>query len=84
MNFVPFVADFDTDTIGKSGDKCPFLFSNETNIKYKTIFCAAHFANNDALLIFPDMKGKSYGLRLLLTDSGHYLVPVYPFEKACQ
>ncbi len=42
---------------------------------------AAYYDNGDALLIFPNLKGKCYGLRLLLTDSGHYLIAAYDFQS---
>ena len=71
FNFGAFEADFDLDTIGRSGDKCPFLCSNASDIRMKNIFMAAYYDNGDALLIFPNLKGKCYGLRLPLTDSGH-------------
>ena len=82
MNYGPFVADFTADTIGSSGDRCPFLYSNKTNIAQSNIFMANYFSNKDGLLIFPNLNGKSYALRLLYTDSGHYLVPVFQMDKA--
>ena len=82
FDFGPFEAEFSMDSIGKSGDKCPFLYSNRTCISQKNIFFASYYENGDALLIYPNLHNKSYGIRLLLTDSGHYLIPVSNFEKS--
>ena len=62
FDFGPFEAEFSMDSIGKSGDKCPFLYSNRTCISQKNIFLASYYENGDALLIFPNLHNKSYGV----------------------
>ena len=70
--------DYETDTLGGSGDRCPFLYSNNSCMKQRNIFCAAYYDNGDGLLIFPCLPGhkRAVGIRLPLTDSGHYLVRI--------
>ena len=58
--------------------------SNASNNRMKNIFKASNYENGDALLIYPNLKGKCYGLRLLLTDSGHYLISAYDFSSKDQ
>ena len=37
-----------------------------------------YYNNGDGLLLVPtpDMEKKTHGLRMLLSDSGHYLIPI--------
>ena len=51
-DFGPFKAEFSMDSIGKSGDKCPFLYSNRTCISQKNIFLASYYENGAALWSF--------------------------------
>ena len=77
-NLGPSTFHFETETIGASGDKCPFLLPNRSCIKHKMISMHGHFPNGDGLLILPE-GGDNHtpiAIRLLLTDSGHYLVPL--------
>ena len=67
-----FDTAFVADTIGGSGDRCPMLLANDSFVRMKLTLCANHFDNKDALLIVPH-GDETYGLRCLLTDSGHYL-----------
>ena len=68
------------DTIGGTASKCPFLYPNSHCIKNKVISCSNYYDNGDGLLIYPNgvpgTNGKPVGIRLLLTDSGHYLIPI--------
>ena len=77
INLGPFTTNFETDTIGGSADKCPMLLPNEVAIRRKMISMHGYFDNGDGLLLIPDPdKSGAYGIRMILTDSGHYLVPI--------
>ena len=72
----PLKMTFETATIGGSGDRCPFLLSNDTARRRKMISHHNYFDNGDGLLVIPEIEGQTVGLRMLLTDSGHYLLPI--------
>eukprot|EP00971_Amphidinium_carterae_P348964 6490767-Amphidinium_carterae.1 len=78
---------FVTDTIGGSGDNCPMLLSNRTAIAKRLISIHGHFDNGDGLLIVPPTDSQPcQGIRMLLTDSGHYLIPLCSLAESdpCQ
>ena len=72
----PLKMTFETATIGGTGDRCPFLLSNDTARRRKMISHHNYFDNGDGLLVIPEIEGQCVGLRMLLTDSGHYLIPI--------
>mgnify|MGYP003336572162 FL=1 len=65
------------DTIGGAGDMCPLLYGNDSCRHRKNIFLASFFENGDGLLLFPNHPTGTVGVRLLLTDTQHYLVPIH-------
>ena len=87
---VPFGLDsehtgfLECDTIGGTGSSCPFLLPNRACIKHKSIVISDAFrdGSSDGLMILPSVQlagssaKTSLGIRLLHTDSGHYIVPV--------
>ena len=87
---VPFGLDATTtgilevDAVGGAADGCPFLMPNKTCIRHRcsTIHDAFGDGTQDRLLIMPEIQLSGaatptcVGIRLLCTDSGHYLVPV--------
>ena len=72
--------DFEADTIGQSGDTCPMLLSNRSAIRMRMSCHHGFYENGDGLLCLPGSNGKTTGVRLLLTDSGHYILPLTPLE----
>jgi hypothetical protein len=82
---VPFsiagtTAYLELDIIGGSGSNCPFLFPNRTCVTQGSIVHSSYFENRDGLLILPnipvDGKNEVVGIRLALSDSGHYIIPI--------
>eukprot|EP00971_Amphidinium_carterae_P310327 6166769-Amphidinium_carterae.1 len=78
----PIVSSFEADTIGGAGDRCPMLLSNRTAVERRLICLHGHFPNRDGLLLVPRAEDDTQcvGIRLLLTDSGHYLLPLSPMN----
>ena len=78
------VVYFTCDTIGGQGSKCPGLLSNHTFRDQRMNLLAAFFENGDGLLAwdYPLKNGKTKPkyVRVLLTDSGHYLLPIDQFS----
>jgi hypothetical protein len=72
----PVCMPSETATIGGTGDRSPFLLSNATCRRRRMISYFNYFDNGDALLIIPDVEGSPLDLRMLLTDSGHYWIPI--------
>ena len=69
---------FHCDTIGRNGDLCPMLFPNRSCIEQRAIALFGYFDGGDGLLILPTggPNSKPAGIRMLLTDSRHYLLPL--------
>ena len=59
---------------------CPGLWSNTQCLRTKASVHWAFFDNNDGLMILR-VQGRVFGLRLLLTDSGHYMIRTDRFKK---
>ncbi len=73
----PFKTHYECDTIGASGDRCPMLLPNRSLIRKKACMLFGYYDNDDGLLILPHpVTHIRFALRLLLTDSGHYLLPI--------
>ena len=82
---------FEADTIGSSGDKCPMLLSNKSAVRHKMICHHGFFDNGDGLLCIPgqghgheSLVEQDIGVRLVLTDSGHYILPLFPIKEKHQ
>ena len=52
------------------------LFSNSECLRHKTLTVHHHFENGDGLLVFPALLDRPLAVRLLLSDSGHYVIPL--------
>ena len=78
MDFGSLKYNFVSDTIGGSGDRCPFLFPNSHCLQHQTITFHSFFENGDGLLLFPRLN---MAVRMLLTDSGHYMLPIVSDER---
>ena len=66
------------DLIGHNGSYCPFLLPLPPLIEHKVFLLHGMFDNGDGVMIFfPNKKDNSdlHLVRVLLTDSGHYLLP---------
>ena len=76
---------FSADVLGGEGSLCPALLSNPALRKRRASILCDYFANGDGLLVVPaedrswsdgQGPGSWHYMRTLLTDSGHYLLPV--------
>lgn len=77
-------AVFDTDLIGGSGSKFPGLLPLYTMRKNRCALLCGFFGNDDGLLVVTVNKGSGpewIGLRVLLTDSEHYILPCDDYTK---
>ena len=74
------VVRFHCDSIGGSGANCPGLLSNDTFREHKMNLLSAFFQNGDGLLCWKmkclNGSFKDKFVRVLRTDSGHYLLPM--------
>ena len=69
-------AVYKADVIGGAASMCPALVGNPSLVKMKAIIASNWFQNQDGLLIAPEADGNHQLIRLLLTDSKHYLLPL--------
>ena len=76
---------YSADVIGKGSSKCPGLIPLRTLLANGCLLACGYFSNGDGILAIRTSnsdKGIRYAAqRLLLTDSGHYLLPVNNFWK---
>ena len=66
------------EVIGGDGSLCPPLIGNPSLRKMHCSIFTEHFVNGDGLLVLNSMQDTDQPLkmmRLLLTDSGHYILP---------
>jgi len=77
LNLGPLQVTFEADAIGGAGDICPLLYGNDSCRTHGNVFIANYFNNGDGILLFPRHETGTVGVRLLLTDTGHYLVPIH-------
>ena len=68
-------ATFKADVLGGEGSLCPALLSNPALRRQRAAILSNWFANGDGALGVQTETGDLHVLRLLLTDSGHYLLP---------
>ena len=72
-------ATYTADVIGKEGSLCPALVGNPALCAMKASLHSCWFENNDGLLVTWNTEKKEPSMHLfrcLLTDSGHYLLPL--------
>ena len=74
-------ATFTADVLGGISSRCPGLVPLVSLLQAGCIICCGYFANNDGLLGIRTTDGSICAQRLLLTDSGHYLLPIDKFNK---
>ena len=67
---------FTADVLGGEGSMCPALLSNPSLRKQKASLLCDYFENGDGVMVVSDGDSGWHYLRLLLTDSGHYLLPI--------
>ncbi|CAE7420861.1 RE2 [Symbiodinium natans] len=67
---------FSADVIGGEGSLCPALLSNPALRKQRASILTDWFSNGDGVLATWDDNHGWHYMRMLLTDSGHYLLPV--------
>eukprot|EP00435_Cladocopium_sp_Y103_P048511 s541_g14.t1 len=80
---------FSADVLGNEGSLCPALLPNPSLRRIHASVMTQWFTNGDGLLVFRDPfnddKDEVVILRILLTDSGHYILPIDqeqpPLEK---
>ena len=80
LPFTGLEATFTADVIGKEGSLCPALVGNPALCEMKASLHSCWFENKDGLLVTwsnTDSGDPQMNLfRVLLTDSGHYLLPL--------
>ena len=72
-------ATYTADVIGKEGSLCPPLVGNPAVCAMKASLHSCWFENSDGLLVTWNTEKKEPSMHLfrcLLTDSGHYLLPL--------
>ena len=74
-------AAFRADVIGGQASKCPGLVPLQSLQQQGCVIACGYFKNGDGLLGIRLASGHFCTQRLLLTDSGHYLMPVHYFDK---
>ena len=74
-------ASFSADVLGGISSKCPSLIPLVSLLNAGCIISCGYFSNNDGLLGIRTTDGTICAQRLLLTDSGHYLLPIDNFNK---
>ena len=67
---------YSAEVIGGEGSLCPALLSNPALRKQSSALLTNHFENGDGVLVARQGKDDWSYIRVLLTDSGHYLLPV--------
>ncbi|CAE7923898.1 Smok2b, partial [Symbiodinium necroappetens] len=68
-------ATFKADVLGGEGSLCPALLSNPALRRQRAAVLTNWFNNGDGALCVQNEAGDSHVMRMLLTDSGHYLLP---------
>ena len=69
-------ANYRADVIGGNASMCPALVGNPSLVNMRAIIMSSWFENKDGLLAIPNNDGSFQMIRLLLTDSKHYLLPL--------
>ncbi|CAK9092645.1 1-alkyl-2-acetylglycerophosphocholine esterase [Durusdinium trenchii] len=80
LPFKGLKAVYEADVIGNEGSLCPALGGNPALCAMKASLHSSWFENQDGLLVTWDTQSQNtpvmYAFRVLLTDSGHYLLPL--------
>ena len=83
VNLAGASGSFRADVLGGEGSLCPALLSNPALRKQHAAILSNYFTNGDGVMAIlgegqesEHRSGRWHFLRLLLTDSGHYLLPV--------
>ena len=74
-------ATYSADVLGGISSKCPGLIPLASLLNAGCIISCGYFSNGDGLLGIRTTDGTIRAQRLLLTDSGHYLLPIDNFNK---
>ncbi|CAK8997028.1 Potassium voltage-gated channel subfamily H member 6 (Ether-a-go-go-related gene potassium channel 2) (ERG-2) (Eag-related protein 2) (Ether-a-go-go-related protein 2) (Voltage-gated potassium channel subunit Kv11.2) [Durusdinium trenchii] len=72
-------ASFSADVLGGDGSLCPALIGNPSLRAMNAALITQFFKNNDGLLVChadTSTASKPTMIRVLLTDSGHYIIPL--------
>ena len=69
-------AKYKADVIGGEASMCPALVGNPALVNMNAVLASNWFSNKDGLLIIPDGEENIHLIRLLFTDSRHYLLPL--------
>ena len=72
-------ASFRADVLGGAASKCPGLVPLQSLQQQGCVIACGYFKNGDGLLGIRLSSGAFNTQRLLLTDSGHYLMPIHYF-----
>ena len=64
------------DVLGGDGSLCPALLGNPALRWQRAAILTDYFENGDGVLVVQKPDQERHYLRILLTDSGHYLLPV--------
>ncbi|CAK9053972.1 Putative folate-biopterin transporter 2 [Durusdinium trenchii] len=80
LPFKNMEATYTADVIGKEGSRCPALVGNPAVCAMYASLHSRWFTNDDGLLVAWDTSKSEHPqmnlFRVLLTDSGHYLLPL--------
>ena len=68
-------ATYKADVLGGEGSLCPALLSNPALRRQRAAILTNWFNNGDGAMAIQTSEGESHVVRILLTDSGHYLLP---------
>ena len=66
---------YGADLLGKNGSHCPCLLPLPSCLSSEAVMLSQVFGNGDGIILLTH-DGRTYPLRLLLTQSQHYLLPV--------
>ena len=72
-------ASFSCDVIGGNASWCPGLVPLRSLSSWGCILACGYYNNGDGILGLRDHSKQLQAQRLLLTDSGHYLLPIHHF-----
>jgi hypothetical protein len=72
---------FTCDVLGGDSSKCPGLIPLHSLNHAGCLLACGYFHNNDGLLGIRAPNGTYHPQRLLLTDSGHYLLEIHHFNQ---
>ena len=71
---------YGADVIGGQASRCPGLVPLRTLLKHQSILLCGYFHNGDGIIAVKQRE-QYHAQRLLLTDSGHYLLEIDKFNQ---